>query len=308
MRSLTPAGEEFKLQGFITNILATTLRQITNLHANMGAILAAPLFFLALLHPFKRAALAKFRWLILLMWVFAGLGMSIFGVRTGSMDPNQIHILFAPLMAGYGLAILSILWARLDISQSVHAMRHAHLIFIVAISAGPMMLSIPKDIKFGLALEQRGGLPNWPPYWPSIYNRTIADNTDPKEVVISDTPWAVAWYADRKSVWLPLDLDQIEKVESMAEAQQTPVSSILITPYPYHNKEFIKALGEKKSPYYKLYPLVMGSAGYRAKSSNLIDSHPDFSSLSQRYPHKQSLYTDGHIMLYSARPIKHSSD
>ena len=188
MRSLSPAGEELGLKGLLLNILGTTLRQISDLHRNFGAILVAPLFFLALLHPFKRASLASFRWLILLMWIFAGIGMSIYGLRQGATDPNQIHILFAPIMAAYGLAMVSILWGRLNIPQSLYALRYAHLILIVAISAGPMLLSIPKSLKSGLQAEGYGGFPHWPPYFPKAFNRTLADNTSTKDIIISDTP------------------------------------------------------------------------------------------------------------------------
>ena len=112
MRSLSPADHELGLKSLLINIMATTLGQISNLHAYLGAILAAPLFFIALLHPFKRQALAMFRWPLLLMWALAGIGMSIYGLKDESMDSNQIHILFAPLMSAYGLAMISILVTR----------------------------------------------------------------------------------------------------------------------------------------------------------------------------------------------------
>ncbi|MGB0775378.1 MAG: ArnT family glycosyltransferase, partial [Akkermansiaceae bacterium] len=160
MRSLTPENEELAIQGLILNILRTTLLQITDLLRNFGNILVAPLFFLALLHPFKRATLAHFRWAILLMWVFAALGMSIYGIRE-ALEPNQIHILFAPLMTAYGLAIVSILWSRLNIPNSLYALRHAHLIAIVIISAGPMLLSLPQEITQGIRSQKRGGMVQW---------------------------------------------------------------------------------------------------------------------------------------------------
>ena len=42
----------------------------------------------------------------------------------------------------------------------------------------------------------------WPPYVPP-YIAILRDWMRPGEIVASDMPWAVAWYADRKSVWLP---------------------------------------------------------------------------------------------------------
>lgn len=307
MRTLSPAGEDLGLQGLLMNILRSTLLQISDLHRNFGAILVAPLFFLALLHPFKRTSLASFRWLILLMWVFAGIGMSIYGIRDGAMDPNQVHIIFAPLMAAYGLAMVSILWSRLNIPQSMHALRYSHLIIIVAISAGPMILSIPQDLKRGIQMEGYGGSPQWPPYFPKVFNRTLADNTTSKEIIISDTPWAVAWYADRMSVWLPRDLEQIEAIEQIANDQKTPINGIVITPYSY-NHERILATAAPGTAYGDLYPLVFGVWANQGSAPNFIDIDPKFKSLSQRYQHKQPLFTRGYIMYYSSRPVVSSKD
>ncbi len=307
MRSLSPASEELGLKGLLLNILGTTLRQISDLHRNFGAILVAPLFFLALLHPFKRASLASFRWLILLMWIFAGIGMSIYGIRDGAMDSNQVHILFAPLMAAYGLAMVSILWGRLNIPQSMHALRYAHLILIVAISAGPMLLPMFRNIKQGISADNIGGFPNWPPYFPKAFNRTLADNTTPRDIIISDTPWAVAWYADRMSVWLPRNLEQIEEIEALANNQQTPVSGIVISPYSFNSDKILTA-GSPKGNYGELYPLVYGAWARFGYSPNFIDLHPQFKSLSQRYQHKQPLFSYGYIMYYSNKPVVESAE
>ena len=307
MRTLAPAGSDLSLKGLLLNIIRTTLLQISNLHENFGAILVAPLFFLALLHPFKRRSLAAFRWLILLMWIFAGIGMSVYGIRSGALDPNQIHILFAPLMAAYGLAMVSILWSRLNIPPSLGVLRHSHLIIVVAISSGPMLLSTPQDLQRGIQLDSRGGSAQWPPYFPKVFNRNITDNTKPDEIIISDTPWAIAWYADRMSVWLPRNLEEIEQVEELAKAQGTLVNGILITPYSY-NHDHILATAASGKPYADLYPLVYGAWGTIAKGPNLVDVDPAFKNFSRRYPYKQPLFRNGHIMFYSTRSVLPSKD
>jgi hypothetical protein len=307
LRSLSPADHELGLKSLLINIMATTLGQISNLHSHLGAILAAPLFFLALLHPFKRQALGMFRWPLLLMWVFAGIGMSIYGLKDESLDSNQIHILFAPLMAAYGLAMVSILWARLGIAQRIDALRHAHLTVIVIISAGPMLLSIPQDIKLGLRAEGIGGFPHWPPYYPKAINHTIAENTTYKDVIISDVPWAVAWYADRTSVWLPQNLEQIEKIEAIAIEQRTPVSGILITPYSF-NSDRIMSIATPKASYGELYPLVFNIWGRMALAKPLMDTHEAFRPLSRRYPHDHALISYGFMNYYSKRPVTYSID
>ncbi len=307
LRSLSPADHELGLKSLLVSITTTTLGQISNLYANLGAILAAPLFFISLLHPFKRKALGMFRWPLLLMWMLAGVGMSIYGLNDGNLDSNQIHILFAPLMAAYGLALISILWARLGIGQRIDSLRHAHMVTIVIISAGPMLLAIPQDIKLGLRAEGIGGFPHWPPYYPKAINHTIAENTTPKDVIISDVPWAVAWYADRISVWLPQNLEQIEKIEALAIEQHTPVSGILITPYSF-NSDRIMSIASPKASYGELYPLVFNIWGRMALAKPFIDTHEAFKPLSRRYPHDHALISYGFMNYYSKRPVTYSID
>ncbi len=307
MRSLTPEGHALELKSLLMNIMATTLRQVTDLQAHLGAILVAPLFFLALLHRFKRPAMAMFRWPLLLMWVFAGIGMSIYGLKDGSMDSNQIHILFAPLMAAYGLAMVSILWARLGIAQRIDSLRHAHLIVIVAISAGPMMLAIPHDLRLGIRAQGHGGFPQWPPYYPKAINRTLAQNTTSSDVIISDMPWAVAWYADRLSVWLPQNLEQIEEVEAHATKQNTPVSGIFITPYSF-NSDTLMQVATPKGSYGDLYPLVFNIWGRMAHGTPFMDTHESFKPLSRRYQHSSRLVGPGYMSYYSKRPVFQSQD
>ena len=112
------------------------------------------------------------------------------------------------------------------------------------------------------------------------------------------------------SVWLPQNLEQIEQIEALATNQQTPVSGILISPYSFNDKKILGA-GSPKGSYGELYPLVYNvwaSRGYgiplnHSQAPHFIDGHPQFKSLSQRYPHKQPLFSYGYIMYYSNRPV-----
>ena len=68
-------SEEFAMRSYDTvplnlrklsiNVIRLTIAQSKDLYAYFGSIIAAPIFFVALLHPFKRASIANFRWVIL---------------------------------------------------------------------------------------------------------------------------------------------------------------------------------------------------------------------------------------------------
>ncbi|MFN6016180.1 MAG: hypothetical protein ACK49N_01285, partial [Verrucomicrobiota bacterium] len=228
MRNSDLEAEPLVLDGLIAKVLRTTLTQATDIVPLLAGIVIAPLFFLALLHPFKRKSIADFRWAILLMWISAACGRACVGSRTRPLEPNQLHLLFAPIMTAYGLAFISILWTRLDFVSSTPMLQNVHHFIIVGICALPLVLSLPSKVRTGMHLSNRGGVPHWPPYYaPALNNESgVKGFTTPKQVVFSDQPWAVAWYADRISIWLPPSREGFQKLETIANDLQTPVAGI----------------------------------------------------------------------------------
>ncbi len=281
MRTYDIGDAQLPLQNLPLKIVRTLLLQAGDLYINLGSILTAPFFFLALLHPFKRKSIANFRWCLLLMWVFGAVGMSIFGLSGRATDPNQLHILFAPLFAAYGLALVAILWSRLKLPTEIPQLRNVPFIVIVLVSAGPLVLDLPRQLKSGLSgLTQ---VPHWPPYFPSALNTRLAELTLEKEIIVSDQPWAVAWYADRKSIWLPKKIDDFVNIEALADDQESPIAGILISPYSHSTKPLFAVYRE----YQEWAPLVLD--GWAAQSLHrrpgvLAVQNPATKAIISRYP------------------------
>jgi 4-amino-4-deoxy-L-arabinose transferase-like glycosyltransferase len=53
----------------------------------------------------------------------------------------------------------------------------------------------------------------------------------PKAILVTDAPWAVAWYADRSAVWLPLTPEDFETVQKRLGVDAVYFTSLLAT-YP----------------------------------------------------------------------------
>lgn len=253
MRTSDPSEETYRilynLNSLILNTSASMLLQINQLYNNLGAIIAAPMFFFALLHPFKRETISQFRWVILLMWVFGVLGMSIFGLSDKATDSNQLHILFAPIMTAYGLAFLSILWARIDLPTNSAFKKSGHFVIVVVLSAGPLILTIPRAIRTGLAIGKDTQRPVWPPYLPSALNKKLNNIVaEEGEIIFTDQPWAVAWYADRPAIWLPRKISEFQDIEELAKEQKMNVVGILVSPTSFANNPLYRpaAFGTKE--------------------------------------------------------------
>ena len=290
MRNSDLEAEPLVLDGLIAKVLRTTLTQATDIVPLLAGIVVAPLFFLALLHPFKRKSIADFRWAILLMWISAAFGLAFFGISTRPLDPNQLHLLFAPIMTAYGLAFISILWTRLDFVSSTPMLQNVHHFIIVGICALPLVLALPSKVRAGMHLSNRGGVPHWPPYYaPALNNESgVKGFTTPKQVVFSDQPWAVAWYADRISIWLPPSREGFQKLETIASDLQTPVAGILISPSSHGSGP----VSEVANLYKDFTSLVLDGRVIMATYPPGIpinDKNTRIQDITRRYPYRQPL-------------------
>ena len=305
MRTIDLEAEPLVLDGLISKILRTTLLQATDIIPFLGGIIIAPLFFISLLHPFKRAAIANFRWAILLMWVSAAFGLAFFGISKNELDPNQLHLLFAPIMMAYGLAFISILWSRLDFVASPPILRNVHHFVIIGICALPLVLALPMKVRVGMHLRDRGGVPHWPPYYAPALNSKKAGLkgwiTD-KQITFSDQPWAVAWYADRVSVWLPPTYAGFEKIETIAADLQTPCAGVLISPLSHGSG----GLSEIAAQYKDFTFMVLDGRTFFTNypsGVSLFDKDPKIQGVAKRYPYRQPL-VGMDMVYYGDRPVR----
>jgi hypothetical protein len=164
----------------------------------LGQSLVAPFFFIALLHLFKKKETADFRWCILSMWLLAVFGMAVFGMPDSTaVKANDLHILFVPVMSFYGLALILVMWSRIGIDVKLVRAGFITLIFVIS--------ALPFINQFMVLWATNSMLVSWPPYVPPGI-AVLANWTKENEIITSDMPWAVSWYADRESLWLPMTI------------------------------------------------------------------------------------------------------
>ncbi len=206
--------------GHFRSKIATNIQnQLDRIFEYLGWSAVACMFFVSLMHVFKRPETAAIRWLILVMWLGAVLGMTVYGMNEEQgMIANQLHLLFIPIMTCFGLAYLLVQWNRLEIDFRLARIGFITLLFVIC--------SIPMIFTVALPSTKLGV--RWPPYIPP-YISVINTWMQPQEIIASDMPWAIAWYADRRSVWLP------ETVKIFTEFHDygifgAPVNGLYLTP------------------------------------------------------------------------------
>lgn len=226
MRTLNKQDESAPVHHFRGKIQTELLNQIDGLVGRLGKVIVAPLFFLALLHGFRRSESRSLRWGVLLMLLSGMLGMAIFGFADGppvaDLQSNDLYPLFIPITTAYGLAMVLVLWSRVQVAgRDLASIRqfnlafHSLLVFLSSLSLVNVYTDPPK-------------LPFvWPPYFPSVIHE-LSDWYDQDDIICSDLPWAVSWYADRKSLWLPLTVADFNELNQFRF--QGRVTGLLFTP------------------------------------------------------------------------------
>ena len=204
------------------------------------------MFFLSLLHTFRRPEVGVLRWAVLLMWLFAVLGMAFLGStdKTSAISADQLHVLFLPMMISYGLAFILVLFARLEVASQGVA-RVGIFSLLVLLCGLPMIFRL---------LPGPRPPHQYPPYLEPVIALLNGWTTE-KEVIGSDMPWAVAWYADRKSLWMPTHYRDLMGLSDNGKLSG-PVAGLFISPLsrslPY-NEEIYKGTMQEYAP------LIFGS-------------------------------------------------
>lgn len=182
---------------FRDKFLANLLGQGMHIVEYFGLSVVALMFFVGLLHVFKRPQIAAMRWPLLAMWGGAVFGMALYGINEEQgVAANQLHLLFVPLMTCYGFAYLLIQWTRLEIDFRFARIGFITLLYLIC--AAPMIFGLP-------FLSPAKPLVRWPPYVPPVIG-VLNDWMEPAEITVSDMPWAIAWYANRRGLWVPVKL------------------------------------------------------------------------------------------------------
>jgi hypothetical protein len=221
-----------------------------------GGLVPACFFVVGLLHRFRRTRAEALKW-----WTGGALVVAIAGGGMGAVrdysayEPGNMAVLFAPVVALFGAAVLLVLLERAQIE--IVELRRGLLGLVVALNALPLVLTIlpPKEPPVC-----------WPPYFGQIV-RLVGGFFDEKEVVASDIPEAVAWYGDRSSLMVPPTVKQFNEINDFVLTGAT--KGLLFSPVTLDGRLFTEVLSgagrewaglylQRRVP--DLFPLRSGTA------------------------------------------------
>ena len=226
MRTTDLGNTPFNNAVFFLRLLGYSFVGLDSLYVSLGSIFVTPFFFLAMFNRYRNKTTQGIKWAAFAAWLTSCVGMALFGT-TSAISGSQLMVLFTPLFTAFGLALMFNFLGRMDLGESYRAIRGLAIFFVVLISSGMYLFKLPNN----LHKANINGAPMYPPYYPPALNLALEKITYADRAVLTDQPWAVAWYADRPAVWLPKLLREWrDDLEPALKRGGLETQGVLITP------------------------------------------------------------------------------
>jgi hypothetical protein len=216
MREYQPTQEESVIRVVFRKVLVGIKHVFVEFFALTGAAVAGVMFWAGLMHPFRRSPTQKLRFFLVISMVFAVLGSALYDPMPEAIsEANALAVWIPPLLI-LGCGFFYVMLDRLDLSLVL--LRYAAIVLFGFLGAVPMLMTLapPAELPF-----------RYPPYFPPVIRLASNSWLEPNEVMMSDMPWATAWYGDRTSLWIPTQMKDFYYIHDYIN----PVSALLLTPF-----------------------------------------------------------------------------
>jgi len=180
----------------------------------------ASMFFLAgLLLGFRSLAARRVRYFLLMCLgtfiVFQALGRTALSDESPQVNSENLIVLLAPLVFIYGAVFYLTLLRQMKLP--VPQLHYVVTGLFVLVSCLPMLFALFASKSSPLA---------YPPYYPPDIQKAAGWMKD-NELMMSDVPWAVAWYGHHQCVWLTPNTQ--DDFFSLGDTYHKPVQGLYLT-------------------------------------------------------------------------------
>jgi len=157
-------------------------------------------FVVGLMVGFRNPATQRLRYFVIMAFltlvVVQAIGKTRLSVDSPQVNSENLLILLLPAVVIYGVAFFLMLLD--NVKRSNATFRKVAIVGFVILAALPLIVTLAPPRTVAVA---------YPPYYPPNIHK-VGSWMKPDELVMSDVPWAVAWYGDQQSVWLTLNIDE----------------------------------------------------------------------------------------------------
>jgi hypothetical protein len=235
-RSLAPGPARNLLKPTVVKLLKNSQQILQNDLPKLGGNWITAFFLVGLLIGFRSLAIRRLRYFLVgtmaMLVLVQALGRTQLTEDSPEINSENLLILLLPLVSVYGVGLFFLLLDRMTFLFQV--------LRFVAVGAFGLVMCVPLILSF---LTPRQIPIVYPPYYPPEIQR-IAAWLGKSELMMSDMPWAVAWYGKRQCLWLTLDTKlDFFKVNDYLK----PIHALYLTPLTL-NGHFRSLLSELARP------------------------------------------------------------
>lgn len=202
-RSLSPNLAQIQLAPLGWKFVANLKQIVVDELPQLGGGWVAAFFLVGLMFGFRNAAITRCRYFTLAALVTLVLAQAIGRTALADDSPGinsqNLLVLLLPLIVIYAVSFFYTLLDQVTVPFSW--LRVAVIVVFCGVATLPLTLS------FVPSKSQPSALPApvvFPPYYPPDIQK-VSNWMGENELMMSDAPWAVAWYGRRDAVWLTLD-------------------------------------------------------------------------------------------------------
>ncbi|MBT6237037.1 MAG: hypothetical protein HOI50_01665 [Verrucomicrobia bacterium] len=223
-------------------LLANAPEIITEQLPTLGGSWLSMFFFVGLMIPFNNPGLRRLRFFAVacmgLLIVVQALGRTHMSEMSPLINGQNHLILLAPVLYMFGAAFFFTLLDQLTLPFD--GARNVVILGVFMLVSSPLVLRL---------LPPRTTPIVYPPYSPPLIQE-IGYWNDSEELMMSDMPWAVAWYGDRPCLWITRNIEpDFYKIHD----QYAPIKSVYLTPLTTNRRFMSEVLKDSDAAWARFY-------------------------------------------------------
>ncbi len=195
-RSLEPNFSNFSLIPFWVKLMSNLRQIVQNDFPKLGGSWLSAFFLVGLLVGFRNITLTRIRYFLLfclpVLVIAQALGHTHLAEDVPEINSENLLVVIAPIVFVYGVGLFYLLLEQINFPMP--ELRYLVILLFSLIASLPMIL---------VFLPPKTNPVAYPPYSPPLI-QLVANWMKPSELIMSDVPWAMAWYGQRQTVWLTL--------------------------------------------------------------------------------------------------------
>lgn len=199
-RSLTPNFSQPFLFGLLPKLLSNARALLQSELPKLGGSWLTPLFLVGLLLGFRKPAIRRLRYFLMMslatLVIVQALGRTQLSVDSPEVNSENLLVLLVPLVFMFGVSLFYLLLDQINLPFL--GLRP------IVVGVFGFVMVLPMLFTF---LPPKSSPVAYPPYHPQAIQQVSGWMTE-SELMMSDMPWAVAWYGQRQCIWLSRDANE----------------------------------------------------------------------------------------------------